>query len=56
MDIFIYNLQNHAYYTKLNNAKLSTASGYRLILLQNDLMDLNTVKFSNSSGSLPNNV
>jgi len=28
MDVFTYNLQNHAYYTKLNTAKLSTASGY----------------------------
>ena len=28
MDIFIYNLQNYTYYTKLNTAKLSTANGY----------------------------
>jgi len=28
MDMFAYNLQNYAYYTKLNTAKLSTAGGY----------------------------
>lgn len=33
MDVFAYNLQNHAHYTKLNTAKLSAASGYRPVLL-----------------------
>jgi len=28
MDVFAYNLQNYAYYIKLNTAKLSTAGGY----------------------------
>ena len=65
IDVFTYNLQNHAYYTKLNTAKLSTASGYQPILpnnntlalaLQNNPMDLNAVKFSSSSSSLPNNI
>jgi len=28
MDVFAYNLQNHAHYIKLNTAKLSTAGGY----------------------------
>jgi len=28
IDMFAYNLQNYAYYTKLNAAKLNTASGY----------------------------
>ena len=28
MDMFAYNLQNYTYYTKLNTAKLSAASGY----------------------------
>ena len=65
MDIFAYNLQNHAYYTKLNTAKPSTAGGYRYILpnnntlvpaLQNDLIDLNAIKFGSGSSSLPNDV
>ena len=33
IDIFIYNLQNYTYYTKLNTAKLSTTSGYQPVLL-----------------------
>ena len=56
MDIFTYNLQNYTYYTKLNTAKLNTAGGYQPILLQNNLMDLNTIKFSSSNSSLPNNI
>ena len=56
MDMFAYNLQNYTYYTKLNTAKLSTAGGYRPILLQNNLIDLDAVKFGGGSGSLPNNV
>ena len=65
MDMFAYNLQNHAHYTKLNTAKLSTAGGYRptlpnnntsALVPQNDLIDLNAVKFSGSSSSLPNDV
>ena len=65
MDVFAYNLQNHAYYTKLNTAKLSIAGGYRPTLpnnntlalaLQNDPIDLNAVKFGSGSSSLPNDV
>ena len=56
MDMFAYNLQNYTYYTKLNTAKLSAASGYRPILLQNDPINLDAVKFSSSSNSLPNNI
>jgi len=65
MDVFAYNLQNYAHYTKLNTAKLSTAGGYRptlpnnntlVLVLQNDLIDLDAVKFSGGSSSLPNNV
>ena len=65
MDVFTYNLQNYTYYTKLNTTKLSTASGYwptlpnnniLALALQNDPMDLNAVKFSGSSSSLPNNI
>ncbi len=65
MDIFAYNLQNHAHYTKLNAAKQNTTSGYRPALLnnntsalipQNDLINLNAVKFSSYNNGLPNNI
>ena len=56
MDMFAYNLQNYTYYTKLNTAKLSAASGYRPILLQNNLIDLDAVKFGSNSNRLPNNI
>ena len=63
--MFAYNLQNYAHYTKLNTAKLSTAGGYRYTLPnnntlvpvpQNDLIDLNAIKFGGSSNSLPDDV
>jgi len=38
MDVFAYNLQNHAYYTKLNTAKLSTVGGYWPILPNNNTL------------------
>jgi len=40
MDVFAYNLQNYAYHTKLNTAKLSTASGYWPILPNNNTLVL----------------
>jgi len=40
MDVFAYNLQNYAYYIKLNTAKLSTAGGYRPILPNNNTLVL----------------
>ena len=65
MDIFAYNLQNHAHYIKLNAAKQNTTGSYQPTLLnnntlaptlQNDLMDLNAVKFGNNNSGLPNNI
>ena len=65
MDVFTYNLQNYTHYTKLNTAKLNTASGYQPVLpnnntlalaLQNNLIDLNAVEFGGGSSSLLNDV
>ena len=40
MDVFVYNLQNHAYYTKLNTVKLNTAGGYQPVLPNNNTLAL----------------
>ena len=65
INMFVYNLQNHVYYTKLNATKQNTTSGYQPTLLnnntsaltpQNDLIDLDTIKFSSGSSGLPNNI
>ncbi len=56
MDIFIYNLQNYAHYTKLNTTKPSVIGGYWPVSLQNNPMDFDAVKFGGGSGSLPDNV
>ena len=51
IDVFAHNLQNHAYHTKLNATKPSTASSYQPAslnntsapALQNNLIDLNAI-------------
>ena len=65
MDMFTYNLQNHAHYTKLNATKPNTFGGYWPVLFnnntsalipQNNPMDFNAVKFNNGNNGLPNNI
>ena len=65
MDIFAHNLQNHAYYIKLNATKQNTTGGYWPVSLnnntsaltpQNNLMDFNAVKFGGGNGGLLDNI